>query len=205
MLRGLDHVVQVYRDLDAELARDDSPWRGFNVIRGGVHADGVTHNALVVGSNGVYIELIGFRDHERAKDHRWWRFAAAGGDGHADFAVLSDDLDADVAALGDLVVRLPETGGRVRPDGVRLEWRTALLAPPLPFLIQDITPRELRVPGGDARVHANGFVGVVGLTVTSTDRGAMRRFDRLRALGEIPVEIRHGPDDRLGWRLAFAG
>ena len=71
----LDHVVQVYRDLDAELARSDSPWRGFNVVAGGVHADGVTHNALVIGSNATYIELVGFRDPERAKDHRWWKVA----------------------------------------------------------------------------------------------------------------------------------
>jgi len=198
----LDHVVQVYRDLDAELARADSVWRGFNVIPGGVHADGVTHNALVVGSNGTYIELVGFRDPERGRDHRWWKLATAQGE-PADFALLSDDLDADVAALGDLVTRGAQVGGRIRPDGVRIEWRTALLAAPLPFLIQDITPRELRVPAGDAAQHPSGFVGVMGVLVTTPDVAtAHARFARLRERGTVPVEVRGGPQPRLSWRLA---
>ena len=196
----LDHVVEVYRDLDAELARPDSVWRGFNVIPGGVHADGVTHNALVVGSNGTYIELVGFRDRDRGKEHRWWKYAT--GD-PADFALLSDDLDADVAALGELVTRAPQAGGRVRPDGVRIEWRTALLVAPLPFLIQDVTPRELRVPAGDAVRHPNGFVGVIGVIVTTPDATtAQARFGRLRERGTVPVEVRGGPQSRLSWRLA---
>jgi len=199
----LDHVVQVYRDLDAELARSDSPWRGFNVVAGGVHADGVTHNALVIGSNGTYIELVGFRDPERGKDHRWWKVATEEG-GPADFALLSDDLDADVVALGDLVTRGPEAGGRVRPDGVRIEWRTALLAAPLPFLIQDITWRELRVPGGGEIRHPNGFMGVLGVLVTTPDVAATQaRFARLRERGTVPVEVRGGPQSRLSWRLAW--
>src|SRR5205823_4945238 len=82
---------------------------------------------------------------------------------------------------GDLVTRGAQVGGRIRPDGVRIEWRTALLAAPLPFLIQDITPRELRVPGGDAAQHPNGFVGVIGVLVTTPDVAtAHARFARLR-------------------------
>ena len=198
----LDHVVQVYRDLDAELARPDSVWRGFNVIPGGTHANGVTHNALVVGSNGTYIELVGFRDRERGKDHRWWKLATPEGE-PADFALLSDDLDRDVAALGDLVTRPAQEDGRLRPDGVRIEWRAALLAPPLPFLIQDVTPRELRVPGGSATRHPNGFVGVMGVLVTTPDVAtAQARFARLRERGPVPVEIRGGSQTSLRWRLA---
>jgi hypothetical protein len=53
----------------------------------------------------------------------------------------------------------PREGGRIRPDGVQLKWRTLGLKPPLPFVIEDVTGRELRVPGGAAADHANGATG----------------------------------------------
>src|SRR6266851_5718092 len=110
MLKGLDHVVLVVLDLDAAVA--DHRTRGFTVTPGGVHAGGMTHNALV-----------GFQDG---------------------------------TALGDLVAKPPEDGGRTRSDGLAIAWRVARLVPPLPFVIEDLTARELRVPGGDAARHANG-------------------------------------------------
>src|SRR2546428_10422661 len=75
----------------------------------------------------------------------------------------------------------PQEGGRVRPDGVELKWRTAVLKPPLPFVIEDLTPRELRVPGGAATEHANGASGIAAVVVGTTNigdtewRGAGRR------------------------------
>jgi hypothetical protein len=39
----------------------------------------------------------------------------------------------------------------------------------LPFLIQDLTPRELRVPAGAATKHANGVSGIRELTITAAD------------------------------------
>jgi hypothetical protein len=106
---------------------DDHRRRGFTVTPGGDHADGLTYNALVPFVDGSYLELVAFRDLDRSLTHRWWRVAAAGG-GFADFALLSDDLAADAAALGDLVTRSPQQGGRIRPDGVEIKWRTAVLA-----------------------------------------------------------------------------
>jgi hypothetical protein len=56
----------------------------------------------------------------------------------------------------------------VRPDGQTLEWHTARLAPQpgcrLPFLIEDVTKRELRVPGGNSAIHANGVRRLLGVT-----------------------------------------
>jgi hypothetical protein len=60
----------------------------------------------------------------------------------------------------------PFAGGRERPDGVQLAWQTALAdTPELPFLCGDVTPRELRVPGGHAWHHTNGVVGIFRVTV----------------------------------------
>ncbi len=195
----LDHVVYVARDLAA--AVEDHERQGFTVTPGGEHADGITHNALVTFADGAYLELVGFR--KPAPDHRWWRYAAAGG--FADFAVLSDDLDADVAALGTLVARPGLDGGRTRPDGVTLRWRTALLAPPLPFLIEDLTPRDRRVPSGPAARHANGSTGIESVVVGCSDHAAAERaYARLRESGGPSVVLRASASDGVE-EIRYAG
>ncbi len=195
MLRQLDHVVLVVRDLTT--AVDDHRRRGFTVTPGGVHADGLTHNALVPFADGSYLEIVAFRDLSRSLTHRWWKVAASGG-GFADFALLSDDLAADAAALGDILLRAPALGGRVRPDGLELKWRTAVLVPPLPFLIEDVTARELRVPGEAAAHHANGASGIASLVVGARDVAeAEWRFAALRERGAPAVELRSAEADGL--------
>ena len=199
VIRMLDHVVFVARDLAATTA--DYRSRGFTVVPGGEHADGLTHNALVAFADGAYLELVAFL--QPAPQHRWWRHAA--GAGFADFALLSDDLDADVAALGDLVTRPGADGGRTRPDGVTLRWRTALLVPPLPFLIQDHTARDQRVPGGDAARHANGVTGIATVAIAARDeRSARAGYDRLRARGAPQIQI-SGADFDGPTAVGFAG
>src|SRR3989442_7762094 len=193
MLRQLDHVVFVVRDLRAAI--DDYRRRGFTVTPGGEHADGVTHNALVPFADGSYLELVAFHDLGRSLTHPWWTVAAEGG-GLADFALLSDDLAADSAALADLVKRPPQEGGRIKPDGVELKWRTAVLKPPLPFVIEDLTPRELRVPGGAAAEHANGATGIASVVLGAVDIGEVEwRYAALRARGPPKVELRKAEKD----------
>lgn len=193
MIRQLDHVVFVAHDLAA--AVEEYRGRGFTVTPGGEHADGITGNALVAFADGAYLELVGFR--EPAPQHRWWNHARTGG--FADFAALSDDLDADVAALGALVTRPGVDGGRTRPDGVRLRWRTALLAPPLPFLIEDLTPRDRRVPSGDAARHANGTAGIASVVVGCRDlEAAERAYARMRERGGPKVVLRASASDGVG-------
>ena len=195
----LDHVVYVARDLAA--AVDDHKRQGFTVTPGGEHAGGVTHNALVCFADGSYLELVAFRRPDPT--HRWWRHAANGG--FADFAVLSDDLAEDLSALKDLVVREPAEGGRTRPDGVSLRWRAAFLRAPLPFLIEDLTPRELRVPGGEAARHANGVTGVANLVVAARDqRSVNTSYERLRARGAPEIQIIQTDFDGLT-DVGFAG
>ncbi|HEV8470623.1 MAG TPA: VOC family protein [Candidatus Limnocylindria bacterium] len=195
MLRQLDHVVHVARDLAR--AMEDHRRRGFTVTPGGEHADGLTYNALIPFADGSYLELVAFHDLDRSLTHRWWKVAADGG-GLADFALLSDDLAADTAALGELVARHPAEGGRTRPDGTQLKWRTAVLVPPLPFLIEDVTARDLRVPGGAATLHANGATGIGSIAVGAHDVAeAEWGYAKLRERGAPPIELHTAENDGL--------
>ncbi|HKW78569.1 MAG TPA: VOC family protein, partial [Candidatus Limnocylindria bacterium] len=142
-IRGLDHVVLVVVDL--ERAATEHRARGFTVTPGGEHAGGLTHNALVGFADGSYLELIAFHDVAAARGKHSWQPVAQRGGGWADFALRSSDLGDDAAALGDLLARPPENGGRKRPDGIAVAWRVARLHRPLPFLIEDVTDRALRV------------------------------------------------------------
>jgi len=193
MLRQLDHVVFVFRELQSAI--DDFRRRGFTVSPGGEHADRITHNALIPFADGTYLELVGFRDLSRAATHRWWNVAANGG-GIADFALLSDDIAADTAALADLVKTPPKESGRITPDGVELKWRTAVLKAPLPFIIEDLTPREFRVPSGAAADHANGAIGIALVIIGTTDIADTEwRYASLRERGAPQVDIRRADKD----------
>ncbi len=167
MIRAIDHLVILVEDLDAASA--DYTALGFTVTLGGTHADGATHNALVVFADDSYLELIAFR-HE-APEHHWWRHVAAG-EGLIDFALLPTAIAEDAAAAQSRGLEMygPYAGGRLRPDGLRVAWQNARSSTfDLPFLCGDVTPRELRVPQGDLRTHANGVTGIAGVTVVAND------------------------------------
>jgi catechol 2,3-dioxygenase-like lactoylglutathione lyase family enzyme len=200
MVRGIDHIVITVRDLAA--AADDYARMGFTVTPGGEHTGGATHNALVSFGDGAYFELIAFREPDRPQDHKWWaKFAK--GEGTVDFALHTDDVAAEAARLGGsgIAVAGPQDGGRLRPDGQRIAWRNLSLdAPgaPLPFVIEDVTPRELRVPPGAATEHALGVSGIAGLTLLAADLD--RAAEPFAALLGMPGEP--APCDIPGVRRA---
>lgn len=175
----LDHIVIAVHDLERTIA--DYGALGFHVVRGGDHPGRATHNALVVFGDGSYFELIAWR--EPSPTERWWQLLQRHGEGIVDFALLPRSTAATVAdakARG-LLLEGPLDGGRVRPDGERLRWQTARSpSPDLPFLCGDLTPRALRVPEGEVRVHANGALGVASLALAVRDLDAT--LARYRAL-----------------------
>jgi hypothetical protein len=196
MIRGLDHVVLVVPDLAVAVAEHTQ--RGFTVTPGGEHAGGLTHNALVGFQDGSYLELLAFHDLAAATGKHSWAPVAERGGGWADFALLSNDLRQDVTALGDLIARPPEEGGRQRPDGLGIAWRVARLKRPLPFLIEDLTARELRVPGGDAAKHANKTSRIAAIVLGATDPARVsERYASLRERGAPEIEIRSADRDEL--------
>jgi hypothetical protein len=196
MIRGLDHVVLVVLDLAAAVSEHRE--RGFTVTPGGEHAGGLTHNALIGFEDRSYLELIAFHDVVAARGNHSWAPVAERGGGWADFALASSDLLRDAAALSDLVARPPEDGGRTRPDGVAIAWRVVRLHRPLPFLIQDLTARDVRVPSGVAAKHANGTIGVAGIVLGGTDPALLsKRYALLQARGAPEVEIRGADRDGM--------
>jgi hypothetical protein len=151
MLTGFDHFIVLVNNLDA--AMETYRALGFDARAGGEHPAFGSHNALVAFADGTYLELLAFKDAALAET-TFWRDGVKMlrvREGFAGWVLASNDLANDVPQLRarKLDITDPRAGARTRPDGVRVEWRTALLGGTptgaLPFLIQDDTPRELRV------------------------------------------------------------
>lgn len=210
MTLTIDHVVIGVRDLEEAVA--EYLTAGFNVIPGGRHADGFTHNALIVFQDGAYLELLAPTSPALLMDAsmsgKGFLSLLKDSEGLVTFALQSDDLAVDMADLQarGLATRMTPAAGRVRPDGIALRWQTAwLVEGAQPFFIQDITPRNLRVPDqADVCAHPNRALGLAGLTVavgdltatgekyrriTGQDAGGGVRFD----VGGIEIELVEQP------------
>jgi hypothetical protein len=197
--KQIDHVVILVRELAR--AASDYAAAGFAVTPGGEHTTGGTHNALIGFADGTYLELIAFREPERPQAHRWW-IRLADGEGFVDYALLSSDLAAEVPELRTrgLEVADPGEGGRLRPDGQRVGWRNLMLVPVpceagQPFLIEDTTPRELRVPSGPQAVHPLGVTRVAGLTLVVSDLAVAS--GQLGALLDDDGRLSEGDGERM--------
>ncbi|PWU18002.1 MAG: VOC family protein [Candidatus Rokuibacteriota bacterium] len=173
ILKGVDHLVIVVRELEAAIASYRG--LGFTVVRGGRHPIG-THNALIAFADGAYLELIAF--FEPNVQHRWFRCLQQGG-GLIDFCLQTDDLAGDTGAFRAAGVLLadPRPLSRVRPDGYELRWVLSIPdehAGVAPFLIEDETPRAERVPRTTR--HDNGVTGIQSVTVAVPDVAPVRRW-----------------------------
>ena len=183
LVRDLDQAVREYDVL------------GFTVTPGGEHTDGLTRNALIPFRDGSYIELVAFLDPEDPRENVWgWRAILPSGGGLIDYCAASDDLGGDARTLEErgLGVEGPTDGGRRLPDGTEIRWRVARIRQDgwlLPFLIEDVTPRSLRVPGGPVAEHSNGATGISHLELAASDERAATRS--LAALVGAP-DVRAG-------------
>jgi hypothetical protein len=203
MLTGIDHIVIAVNDLLAATAAFQQA--GFSVTPGGSHPTG-THNVLIPFADGSYLELIAVEDADLAKDHPWFA-KLAGKQGFATFALGADPLDYEVERLTALGIAPVDArdGARARPDGTQLQWKSVALAadPPvaLPFLIQDVTPRSLRVPSGAAVEHKNGIKGTTGLTMVVGDlKTSTSAYGKM--LGTPVAALDHGFEGvAQGWRV----
>lgn len=197
MTLSLDHIVIAVHDLDRAFA--DYAALGFQVIRGGAHADGASANVLVVFEDGAYLELIAFM--RPRTENRWSDVLAGAGEGFVDHALLPGEIGREVAAAQarGLDISDPIPGGRLRPDGDRLDWQTARSpGSDVPFLCGDVTPRRLRVQEGAVRRHPNGVTGVASLTVAVRDLGRSARRYAALLDADPPAP---GPDGTVALRL----
>lgn len=193
----VDHVILLVEDLDAWTERFRGA--GFTVSdRLDLDGTGPQHRLVCFGS-GTYLELI----HVSPGDPHapgWVDRVRPAGDAFGAWSVNAADLDAVFKLLpGTDGEPVHEGGNRVPVVG---EWRMRVASPRLdtdliaPFVIQDLTGAEGRVPAGDARTHRNGIVGLATVRLAVSDpRQAAERLSP--ALGEpapvAPVPWSAGP------------
>ncbi|MDZ4764694.1 MAG: VOC family protein [Chloroflexota bacterium] len=188
----LDHVVVAVHDL--ERATADYRALGFTVLSGGVHANGATHNALIVFEDGTYIELLARTGKPPTPNMIDFSVLLTGSEGVVGYALGTDDIDSAAARLraARIAIGAILPGERRRPDGTLIQWRLMQIEPDgqahgfAPFLIQDVTARELRVPTDQAAAtHANGAVGIdaVDIVVKSFE-ASLKRYQAI--LGDFP-------------------
>jgi catechol 2,3-dioxygenase-like lactoylglutathione lyase family enzyme len=164
----LDHVVLLVKDLTTAIA--DFEKLGFNVMIGGEHTGGATHNALIIFEDDNYIELIAFKREDNA--HRWGHYTQTKGEGLIDYALVPDNMNEAVALIRErgLEVIGPNDGGRLRPDGQAVRWQNAAFTTPeLPFLCGDVTPRSVRVPVAEQSNHPNQVKGIAQVNIAVND------------------------------------
>jgi hypothetical protein len=163
----VDHVTVCGSDLAAMRGRFADA--GLATGYGGPHAHGVTHMDQLAFRDGSYLELIApvARGGTSAGMVGGWAKLMEGNAGAGAWAAQSEQIhrDAERFRSAGIEVRGPEAGSRRRPDGIVLEWEIAAVGTGaagsvLPFLIQDRTPRSLRVPS-PARLPVDGVAAVV--------------------------------------------
>ncbi len=183
MPTGIDHVIILVDDLDRGIGQYRA--LGFTVTPGGRHPR-FTHNALITFSDGSYIELIAFHEHPTSnkpgETHRWFKHVGRGG-GIIDYALATPDLDSFVgeSGAGSATHGAATPGARKRTDNVEIAWKSAMAkgdenVGALPFLIEDVTDRELRVPSESAN-HENTVRGTQSLVIAVLDlEAAVKRY-----------------------------
>jgi hypothetical protein len=135
-----------------------------------------------------------------------WARLMEGNAGAGAWAVRSGDVHAETARLraAGISVRGPEASGRKRPDGSALEWETVVVGPGtagsvLPFVIEDKTPRGLRVPEASSSV-SDLISGVAAVVLGVRDLDALvALFRRAYELEEPRLE----PREDLEMTIAF--
>ena len=178
MITGIDHIVIAATSLPGAIATYRE--LGFTVIEGGRHPYG-SYNALIGFADGSYIEVLSF--YEDSPDHPWWDLLHQRGGGLIDFCMATNDIRGDIRSFQAQGVDSGEltAGGRSRPDGFYVEWINNKVGAAwqgyLPFIIEDVTPRDERLP--KERDHPNGVTGINCLTIATN---AVPRYAAIMAL-----------------------
>lgn len=185
----LDHLVLTVNDLNQATTYYQA--LGFTVTPGGFHASGATQNALVYFQDGSYLELLAPTGQAANPDIDAPDYTSLfqNGEGLIGYCLLSEDLASDIAAMRSRGIHVsdPKPGGRTRPDGAVLMWKTASIGESLsPFFIEDVSARPLRVPDKpEYTTHQNGALGIVSLNFAAQDMKAeTARYEQL--LGHKP-------------------
>lgn len=201
----IDHVSVAGSDLRGMQAKLSSV--GIRAEYGGPHSNHATEMAQISFKDGSYLELIAIQPDAdpKAVAAHYWSKLLQGDAGPAAWAIRSKDLAADVKNLRDAGVTVtdPVRAGRVRPDGVKLEWETANAGTEpngtfFPFQIHDFTPREQRAfPSGKPTTDDFNGIGQVVIAVKDLE-AAVARYRKAYDLSRPAEES----DNDFGAKLA---
>jgi hypothetical protein len=202
----IDHVTFCASSLDK--LREAFAGVGLSTDYGGPHAHGCTHMALIGFEDGSYVELIAplKQDWQASGLMGSWAKLMRADAGAGAWAVRTRNIQAEVDRLrgAGVVVAPPEYGGRKTIDGGLLRWQTSTVGSGpagvvLPFMIQDETPRELRVRLSDG-ARDSGLTGVGRVIVAVRDlEAAISLFCKAYGWESPDIET---PRD-FGARLAY--
>ena len=188
MITGIDHIVIAGPNLDALTATFRQ--LGFSVVGGGKHPIG-SYNTLIGLQDGAYIELLSFYEH--SPNHYWWDAVHSRGGGLIDFCMRTDDIGGDYAIFKAQGVEMSPLVGlsRVRFDGYKLAWLNNEIYGEyqglIPFIIEDETPREERVPKENR--HDNQVTGIDTITLAAGDLDrAQRIMDAALGMEAVSVQ-----------------
>lgn len=211
---AFDHAVIYVPNLDQAISQFNA--MGFNVKLGGEHA--YTHNALIIFSDRTYIELLSLKPRwyrwlliiaaktglinriaDRKSDISWrimrwigYRY------GPIDWALRTDNIEASLARLKTSNIPLLDSQiyQRTRVDGQLVEWSIGSAKDlDLPFLIQDRTAIDLRIPLGDHTIHPNGALGIRRIAISA--RNTLSTSRNLRTLLAMPVDSDSSEDTSI--------
>jgi catechol 2,3-dioxygenase-like lactoylglutathione lyase family enzyme len=201
----IDHVTIAGRDL--KQLQQMFAAAGLPTEYGGKHTNGLTEMAFASFADGSYVELIAAQTQAGAAAHYWGKFID-GDAGPCAWAISTPDLSTETRRLQSAGATIQSAkGGRQRPDGVSLAWESASVGSGpqgsfFPFLIHDLTPRELRAfPRGEPTLPQISGVGLVVIGVRDLEDG-INRYQRVFGLAKPDRQ----DDTRLQLHLAaFAG
>lgn len=183
-----DHAVIFVPDLNSAIRQFSD--MGFIVIPGGEHQHSC--NALVVFADQTYIEIlalkaswtrplikiaakIGLIKHfaNRKSDTSWrlmnWTTREYGA---VDWCIRVDDMQTALDRFAPTKLPILDTVAyqRRQPDGQAAQWLLGSVKNlDLPFLIEDKTPMDIRIPLGDHTKHPNGALGVRKISLSPAD------------------------------------
>ncbi len=193
----VDHITVAGRDLTDLRAKFAAI--GIPTEYGGKHTNGLTEMALASFPDGSYLELIAAQDPKAGAATHYWAPFIDGNAGPCAWAISSSDIAAEAARTGGHVT----DGGRKRADGVELHWRslaigTGVQGTYFPFMIQDVTDRNLRAyPNGKPTITTLRGVAAVYIVVNNLEK-AVADYRKKFALGK-PERL---GDKELGANLA---
>jgi Glyoxalase-like domain len=193
----LDHIIWAHNDLESATKAFES-LTGIRPRYGGMHASGLTHNALVGLGGRCYLEILAPVDPTGTQDDEWTRFArTATGPRLFTYCMRSPlplrELEPLAASLGCRGGKVAGNG-RTTPEGVQLHWEW--LAPAfdalgraLPFFIDWLDsshPAE-----SFAKAEPNAAISLTHFAVGHPAAATLRQV--LTPL-TAPIEIYAAPD-----------